>query len=107
LYNPNLPIKKERPKRGKFQFTYEPQIPKSCKESYTLVEKNYGNILFINDNRLGGLFYEADQKGISRLKVLEEINQEKKYPEMKIDDVGVGLGIIDKYEFYYNKNIQK
>ena len=52
-------------------------------------------------------FLEDDQKGISRLKVFEELNEKKKYPDMKIDEVGLGLGIADKYEYYYNKNIQK
>lgn len=72
-----------------------------------LVEKNYSNIFYVNETFFGNFFYEADQKGISRLKVFEELNEKKKYPDMKIDEVGLGLGIADKYEYYYNKNIQK
>jgi len=117
FYNTNLPIRKHKPfynrsflfkvfHKRNIYFPYEPNVP-SCKGSYVLVEKNYSNIFYVNETFFGNFFYEADQKGISRLKVFEELNEKKKYPDMKIDEVGLGLGIADKYEYYYNKNIQK
>ncbi|WP_300675357.1 hypothetical protein [Soonwooa sp.] len=106
LYNRNLPRKKIRPPRkSDFYVIDEPNNLPTCKESYQLIDKNYQNIFYSNEGIYNKLFNEADEQGVSRLKVFEKIQQEeKKYPKMKIDEMGLGLGIIDKYEYYYNKN---